>query len=699
MNVETLRVFNAMYELGLTEEQIISVKKEAESGKSGMKNFYKVKYNGKHHLVYVDHNKRDENIRIKKCNIDLPLPSRIICKTLIEFDPPDEVYALHQIGRYHSYGDEDKWGYAYKAKDLEELKICILDKFKDKEYRDLDSYKMYAIFWLFGEKYEKTKDEKIIVGSGNYRKDITTIAKVFEIKNRRLAIFRESTLEEQYRGFANGRKSTGEYNERISYSLSVFKPTHELYNWVDEGREIVKGLWLCSELKGKITPAEAIILNQRLGRDRYSSDNKDVFLSLSDYNDMKNSLRLDMMKAKQEYDQKVLKEQYQDSLIKKFNKNEKVTRGGILFSKKGIEYEGLIIAGDMVDKFVSESGVLQEEEPDFNTLVTAYVQYLIKNFPQEPKDYKITLGRVTSNIKIMAKKRINWNYHSNFTNYRFYINEKRIRTDEVSKILLLSFNQPDQETYDEWLSETSRLSLRLRQILDYGFNFHVEINQTEDNDLTISTVKQINFNLKIVREKGKNYVLIKGEKYKITGFDDFYKLKDLNDAGGTYYEKKSKLDMLIKRLSKLKDITPDVLGSLLEEGKKFHNERVKKSEKFVQNAVRIANAKRVGDGYIVKGISGAEYHIEIDTLRVHGWVKRKKANYICIVDLIDGHEQSVTKLDMAERNDALAKRILALSKDKKIAGEVFTVKNHLSNRSKGIIEESEREDIVNLVEV
>lgn len=92
-----------------------------------------------------------------------------------------------------------------------------------------------------------------------------------------------------------------------------------------------------------------------------------------------------------------------------------------------------------------------------------------------------------------------------------------------------------------------------------------------------------------------------------------------------------------------------------------------KADKFVRNAVRVSKAKQVKDGLAVQGLSGRIYTVNRNTLAVYEKVQGKIDRYICFVDLGTdiGTEWG--------RKDGLAKRLLMLAQDLKVADEVHTL--------------------------
>jgi hypothetical protein len=91
----------------------------------------------------------------------------------------------------------------------------------------------------------------------------------------------------------------------------------------------------------------------------------------------------------------------------------------------------------------------------------------------------------------------------------------------------------------------------------------------------------------------------------------------------------------------------------------------------------VSKAKSIKDGFLVRGLSGKTYTVNAKSLAVYEQLQsgRKGQNvpraererYICIVDM-----QTPTNTEWG-RKDALAKRLLMLSHDLKVADQVHTL--------------------------
>lgn len=218
MDINALRVFDSIHSLSITEEEFADLESEQKHTERTGLYIRCVKFG---YSICVSH---DENhkIIIREMKKEFPTPSRVLFKTLITFDElPEEIYTLHAIAQYRALDTDMK----FRADNMEELKDRICDRFVDNfpkelggyydaiHYQELHSYdeqkratwgelktklierQLRALFWLFGEDYERFEKEVKVA-----RKNIPRIVKVFERNNRRLAIIQRIEDYEKRRG-------------------------------------------------------------------------------------------------------------------------------------------------------------------------------------------------------------------------------------------------------------------------------------------------------------------------------------------------------------------------------------------------------------------------------------------------------------------------------------------------------------------
>lgn len=651
MNTNSLRVFSGMFNLNITEPEIELVENEVNSGKSGVANLLKKK----NKIIYVDHDDKNEIKILDPKGKDISIPSRVLLKTLITLDDiPNEIFVLHSICRYRA-GDSS-WEFKHTANSLDELKDRIINRFADQYEKVFDDDEdkrqdqLRALYWLFDKEYSKHQYK--------FRKNFNTIVKVFERNNKRLALILEHREWESNGGFY-GRHCKVE--ESIEFSIKSFTPNDEEYNYVDENREFKSGIWLADELTGKVSEEEVTIIANKLGLSNYGED-KFRLLTAKIYGNIQNELRLELLSAKKKDEDEDARLTIKKKASEMFNKSGKIVRNGITITKEFISYDDLKLSGPNISEFIYHVSLVDSENSDYNGIVKAYIDYVLgRSFIHK------AYGGYSNNIEIRFKGttqltlgKINIELKAEKKNY--YINNFRIRKDELAEVLSNSLMYSELKDYNKFLDEVSSKSFRLIKILESGLSFKIVPKKQEDNDL-IRDDSSFFFNFKIKREGNKNYVVINNKTFQIKDFDRLYKLK--NQTTEEWRMRIDPIQRLIESLTKsVKDITPKDIGDLILTGKKQFANRIKKSREFIEHAVKITNSVPNKDGWIVKGVSGKEYHVSKD-LKVHHW-NNKLGNYICIVD----DEPSE---DEAEKNDCIAKRILALSKDKFVAKEIHTL--------------------------
>jgi hypothetical protein len=366
-----------------------------------------------------------------------------------------------------------------------------------------------------------------------------------------------------------------------------------------------------------------------------------------------------------------------------------------------MSYEGYEIKSDRLGEYLESYSVLEQEEPNFNEIFCGFVDWVMKpNVHHNQMSWQDTTvgydfdGKVeikVNKIKITLEKIKN----------NVFVNDKRVRIIDISRIVKDALNYETQEKYDEWVRYTSRVNLTLQKALkDGGLEFELRFDNTDDCDLNTDIPRgeqgKMLLSIPIRRQdNGKLFATIKGNEYKVKHTASLFDLtKDIDScrlgmSGGGY------LQRTIKLLYRAVDgITPKEIGVLIKDGQKEYNQMMKKirkanalkinkSKEFIKHAVKITKAERTkdDDGYIVKGVSGMVYYVS-DDLDVHTVKNGKSDQYLCIVDdyVDDEGEEWRT-------NDRIAKRLLALSQDKKVAKEIYENGDQVDKHWLDIMEE------------
>ena len=652
MDINNLRVYNAMYNLKLSEEDFEKIQTELDSKNSGVANMNYTKG----YMIYIHHDNNND-IHIKKAKKGIPTPSRILCKTLITFQNiPEQIYTLHSIAKYKAWD----WNHKFRADNLKQLKDRIIERFVDDYDKTIESEdQMKAVFWLFDQPFHQVKQVKA-------RKGLLTILKVFSMKNKRLVIIKDHYTHHHGGGFNGGSWD----EEVINYQVTTYKPNNPEYNYASPGREFKKTIWLDDDLIGKVSPAEiSLIHNRKFGE---YTGGEFLLLTSKEYGRLQASLRIELMSARRQEEKQEVEKQFENKAEKTFREKGKFVRNGITFSRNNISYGELEIQGPDMKNFIEDNNIITADNNDFNTLVASYIEHIMvrrctENYYSGNVRFETTFeGEVDLKIGKVRVRVISKNCGKAKILYLSTPNSKikydyRIKRDEVCDVLKAAIGYSVQEDYDKFIERVSKVSLRLDNVLRQGLSFTITVRPREDNDL-IKTVREVHYTLKVERDGNKNFLVFDDEKFKITDTPKFLTLQhtpeDTHDRVG-HINRMSKILM-----TSVKDLRPECVGTLIREGGKEHEARVARSKEFITNAVKLTKAKKKGDGWIVKGVSGKQYWVGKD-LQVYTFVNGEKDDYLCIVDV-----DSNTK-DEAGRNDCIAKRLLALSKDEVVAKDIY----------------------------
>lgn len=693
MDLNNLRVFNALYKLKITEEEFKEIEEEQKHEERTGLCINLIK---KGKIIGISHDQK-HSIIIKEIKGDIKVKpkSRVLFKTLISFlDLPQEIYTLHAIAQYRALDTEIR----YIADTLEELKDKICDRFIDEYPKELggmyeEVYGAYddrqknkklkvklvemqlkSIFWLFDENFKNFKPKVA-------RQNIGRIIKVFQRNNRRLAIIQQN---EKWNKITGAMYKWSELIKRTSYKIVTFTPRDERFNFANPNREIFlmnecdyrgkANIWLADDMFEKVSAEELKVLSER-----YDDEEKTgwIMLTADEYNQQSTGIRLEMMNARRKEQENKAKSKLTTAIKKQFKKG-KVVRQGIELTNKSISYEGIKIENKRIGEYISQQQIHLLERPRFNEIFEGFIDFILV-FEQEGNYNSKMVSKLEGKeniqigkIKILLEKRGNL----------FYVNSKKINQEDLQKILKNSITYDNQKKYNEWIDYTSRVNLRLQDILNKkAVTFEQRIDKTDDNCLIkYNEDKKILLSIPIKREKGKNYIKIEKSFYRIKNINSLLNLSKEIDSIRTGYSGGGYLQRTIKLLYEAIDgISAKEIGDLIKQGSKEYKlmiertekeeeKRTTRSKKFIANAVRLTKAKKVDGGYFVKGLTKVTYFVDEENLEV--WIIKngKKETHLCIVD--DDYSWEL-KDNKALRNDRIAKRLLMLSKDKKVAKEIY----------------------------
>lgn len=683
MDILTLRVMDGIHKLGITEEEYVDIQREVnDDSKTGV---YIAAIKREDVCICVCHDERHK-IAIKGLISKVP-KSRILFKTLVTFqDIPYWVYDCHRIAQYRASDFQVK----HFASNIEELKDRLLKRFIDgypkelaAEYDDvwagsedrkkanqkkpeIINRQLRAIYQVFGDEY---KDEEF-----ESRLNMPRIIKVWQYKNMRIALFQEKECWTLDRGGIYHQKQDV---DRITYKIKTYNPNDKEFNYVNPGREVgltdnsdYVEVWLDDKLFEKVSSSEMDIIQRKAKVDGW------WYLTPEHYAEMANSIRLEANRLTREEVEEEANKNLVKNIKQQFEAGE-VSRDGITFKKDSFEYEGIKVKGDKIGEFLVRNNIIISEKLNFNQILNDYIEYLLQirtNYNYYPSDRKMSFIDGVVHFQV-GKIKVNIVSDKNYT-----VNGYRIARDELEEVCkeVIGFNS--QKEYDNYLAGVQKVSLKMQNILSAGyFTFSIKFGNTEDCCLKLKEDNML-LSFPVARIKDKNYITINNKKFSIKNVTSFFKL-EFNDRRCSWRYDGNEIQRIVNQLYKaVHNLEAKDLSLLIKEGianyrKSVAKERrekaakVKRSKEFIENAVRITKARKVKkrkcNGWLVNGLSGMTYFVGND-LQVYTINKKtgKTMKYLCIVD---------DKYDDSEwaKNDRIAKRLLMLSKDVKVASEVY----------------------------
>ena len=703
MDINALQVVNHLFRLRLGRGVLKRIEEEAKhTERTGL-------YIGavrRGHAVCVDHDHRNHPIVIKpleefgEFGRRVKPNTRVLFKTLVLFDDlPDEIYTLHRIGAYRT----DDSRVRFVARNLNELKERIIDRFADRTYElassliryyyDYHSYylseeeeraireeleeevrrELKALWWLFGEDFDGFR-----LPDAGFRPNISRIIKVFQTKNRRLAVFMTCEDFERVRGGLFSWRRWKQRIRRTTFRIRAFTPRNPAYNYVCPNREVYIRdghgrsceVWIDGCDVGE---EELRVLADRLGDGTH-------ILTPDLLNELKREVRLKLIEARRREIEQRAREEFRRRVEEQF-RNGGVVRHGIRFTQNSVSYEGITIRGERLGDYLVAQSVIWQERPDFRRIYEGYIEYLLR--PEVKYSYFTDRHKVVFRFEGRARLSVG-RLHLTLTRDRggFWVKVRgfrrhRIGKEDVEAVLKKAIeyaNRPRE--FDEFLRRTSRWNLRLQRVIERGgLDFVIKIS-SYDNPL-IEKDEKIRLVIPVRLEGGRLYAVVGGRKHRIR---NSRALLDLGREVDEWRLRDGYLNRVIRLLYRAIDgLTPEKVGNLIAEGRRAYRrmvareererrKKVERSLKFLERAVKLTGARRVDGGYLVRGESGTIYFVE-DDLRV--WTTKRDNGrlvpdrYLCLLDT--GTDTSTEW----GRNDALAKRLLALSKDRKVAGEIY----------------------------
>jgi len=682
MNIQTLRVFNELKNLKLTDNDFESLEKE-QSDKKRTGVFIQAVRGNKY--IGVNHDKKHSIVIAEFTKEEIIVPeSRILFNVLLTFkDVPEQLFILHNI----FYRETKQCKALLIAKNVKAFKKCLCSVLSQKDFVTLGDWISYgaskemiqknerlkqkelqSLFWLFNDVY-KQNPKKL-------RKNIPTITHVFICDNYRLAIFNEK-CDYMKRSNTMYYSSMKHIKESV-YKIKAFTPDNPRYNYVSPEREVFRydygcEVWVHETLTGKISDDDLRVMSKRC-------DKNWILLTPDEITNLNAFARAEMLINKREQSTNINKSKFEKKILQQY-KNGKVVRFGIEFHKNSMKYEDLSFTGDSLSEYLINEHVLLSETPDFGKIIDGYIDYVLKPKPilnHQYGDIK-AIESTFRGVTHLSYNRIK--LHINTRNNYIYVNNSRISKADVITVVKKLRTFKNQNECDNYLTFSSKHNLQMQTAIEEkAISLGFYIYPTEDNCFTknMSSYK-VQFSLPVILVKNKVFTHIRNRKYRITKTTSLLKITKSISSSCTYYSG-GNLERTINLLSEaIQDITPKEISFIIKDGityakknlkekKVIERKRIERSKEFIEHAIQLTKAKKVNGGYFVKGVSNKLYFIDSVNLQVWTIKKGAKDKYLCIVDSEVRNNDGTYK---AQMNDRIAKRILMLSKDMVTAREIY----------------------------
>jgi hypothetical protein len=642
MNITELKIKNAIYEFGLTDEDIKTLQKSFSDCKGRQGTTFIVR--GKSHVFGVKFDSYDNkpNIVMQDGADVSVLPTTIIGRWKLQFMPTKEQTDFIEL--LHGKLDDNRRGYnrnedgenILTASDGEEIKTELRKLLIAQQGGSRDNLKgvdddfVRAVFWVFNQ----TADEQIF---DEKRTDsVKRILHVFEQDNVRLSLCR------------------GDYRENFNFKR--FTPDDEAYNYIDKGRYFLGRLYLWDDI------AEAEIDEDFV--EKCGSKFRFKLINAEEYRHTQRKYRLKVQKEKEEQELKEQLKTEAEKRLKNMNSKTEIQINGIVFKSNGIHYSGQEITGtftpfkkgwreinDWGDYYTEKLDSFRNpEQLDFNIMFEQFVDELVDC------EFDGQLGSIKVKVEITETETKN-----DRTLTRYKINGVRINKEEIIPMLKRAICFDKVEDYNALLEKVSKCNLQFHELISNGLQ--IKFSESAFSSTRYDREGNQIMKLIIIRKANKNYLVVGDKEFQISDTNKLIN-RSIKNKNQRYTPTFSELTTLFKEMFTMDD---DDLIVLFRNGLKEYVQAVKKSEQFLSETLQLFKVSEIEKdgkhGYLITGSSGQQYLLTKD-LKIYTY---PSLSYICIVDKDVG--QGFT-------NDRIVNRIYALSNDSRVAKEIYTLKPH-----------------------
>jgi|GEM_PF-7007356 len=234
-----------------------------------------------------------------------------------------------------------------------------------------------------------------------------------------------------------------------------------------------------------------------------------------------------------------------------------------------------------------------------------------------------------------------------------YLNEYRINKAEISDCLRRAVCYTTQEDFDEFLANVSSCSLKFHRYLQTGVDFEVSGMRYNEG---------FSFKLPLERRKNLMYIVLGDNEYKVRDTNRLINMQNLRDLG--------EIMELLLGDKVIEGMTIDDAKSVLKLAKIEYQDAIDKSKKLLDETEKTLklskqeniqmNEVTVKEGYIVNGKLRQYVVANTDKCEVYEY---PSGRYICIVD------KSTSQVG----KDKLINRLYALTNDQALAQDIHTL--------------------------
>ncbi|MBC8550140.1 MAG: hypothetical protein H8D23_10890 [Candidatus Brocadiales bacterium] len=369
--------------------------------------------------------------------------------------------------------------------------------------------------------------------------------------------------------------------------------------------------------------------------------------------------RRDTLAADKVRQKDVLKAKFKKKLDKLGNNGSTLNLNGVKLGKNSIEYAGQSLSCDQIEtaslvaKYAGYRGL---DDFNFDTVSDDFFNELTNRVERSWKTDEWT-GKI-GDIDFKIENKVNVN-KAGATMRLVYINDYKIKKDEVGDIIRRGLCYDDQAVFDGFCHQVSKCSLKLHKYLNEGVQLKVYDDYKH---------KTINFKIPLIRKSGKNFIVLDEKEY---GVADSNRLIKLQEAGQMHEAINVLLNPKVVRIDGPADI-----AHIIGKGTELHEQDKDKNRKLIEKVenifdISVTNITNNGArqrGYVIDG-KMSKYFLDIgrtdretvfDRLRVFSY---PDMGYVCMID------KTVEQTGPSN----LINRIFALHNDSLVARDVHTL--------------------------